>query len=141
MQRELRRAERDAGEDPILGEEEVAAQAAAGEEVFLAERVLLLIAHDQREELRLEGVAPRIPAELAQERVVLHALEHQPRAEARGEDAGEAGLAHADGAFHHDVSRTLGHLVLARRTGSHCRDRRAGCPGETRGELRARSCS
>src|SRR5690606_27345118 len=74
---------------------------------------VLLEAGEQEEGLRLEGVALLVLVEAGQERVLLDDLEEEPRPEPLGEDARQAGLAHADGALDDD-QRHIGHRAYRR---------------------------
>src|SRR5947199_10780183 len=99
---ELVRAQRDRGEDAVLGEE-VVRDDALREELELAELPLPAIALEQEEELGLEGMPLRVLVESPEEGILLDLLEEEPRPELGGEPPREGRLADADGALDRDV--------------------------------------
>src|SRR2546428_3681675 len=99
---ELVRAERDRGEDAVLGEQ-VVGDDALREELELSQLALLAVALEQEEELRLEGMASRFLVESPEEGILLDLLEEEPRPELGGEPPREDRLADADGALDRDV--------------------------------------
>src|SRR5881397_971627 len=99
---ELVRAERDRGEDAVLGEE-IVGDDALREELELAELALLAIALEQEEELGLEGMPLRFLVESPEEGILLDLLEEEPRPELGGEPPREGCLADAYGALDRDV--------------------------------------
>src|SRR5881397_1721629 len=121
---ELVRAERDRGEDTVLGEE-VVGDDALREELELTELTLLAIALEQEEELSLEGMPARFLVESPEEGILLDLLEEEPRPELGGEPPREDRLADADGALDRDVPPR----GPVRRHPRPCaRDSRAGAP-------------
>src|SRR5438094_2100940 len=99
---ELVRAQRDRGEDAVLGEE-VVRHDALREELELAELPLPAVALEQEEELGLEGMPLRVLVESPEEGILLDLLEEEPRPELGGEPPREGRLADADGALDRDV--------------------------------------
>src|SRR5438132_3147276 len=99
---ELVRAQRERGEDAVLGEE-VVRDDALREELELAELALPAVALEQEEELGLEGMPLRVLVESPEEGILLDLLEEEPRPELGGEPPRESRLADADGALDRDV--------------------------------------
>ena len=99
---QLVRVEVDLGEDVVLGEEVVGDQALA-EELLLRQLLLLAVAGQQEEQLRLEGVLVGLVVEPAQKRVVVDLLEDGAGLQLLGEQAGQRRLADSDRALDDDV--------------------------------------
>ena len=82
----------------VIGDEELR------EQLLLRQRLQLLVAGEQEEELRLEGVALGMLVEALEEGIVLELLQHELAAEALVQQPRQAGLAGADHTFDRDVS-------------------------------------
>src|SRR5205814_7317664 len=94
---ELVRAQRDCGEDAVLGEEVVRDDALC-EELELAELALPAIALEQEEELGLEGMPLRVLVEFPEEGILLDLPKGDPRPESGADPCPEGGLPKAVGA-------------------------------------------
>jgi Na+(H+)/acetate symporter ActP len=72
-------------------------------QVGLGQRLEQPRALEQEKELHRQRIARHVVVEAREERILVRLLEHQVRAQARGEAAREAGLARADRSLHHQV--------------------------------------
>src|SRR5262249_26989536 len=71
--------------------------------LLLCKLLLLAVAGEQEEELRLEGGLLGLVVEAAQERVVVHLFQHHPGLQLVGQDARQRRLADPDRALDGDV--------------------------------------
>jgi len=106
VERELVRRQREAREQRVLVEQEVGHHRPR-EHVGLRERLQHARALEQEKELHRQRVALHVLVEAREERVLFGLLEHQIRAEARGQAARQAGLARADRPFHHQMAQLI----------------------------------
>ena len=107
-------AERQLGEDRVLGEHEVADHALA-EHARLGHATHLALALEQEEQLGLERIARHVVVEAVEERVLGRLLEHQLGADAASQQVRQRRLAGADRPLDGDVAKSRDTVAHAER--------------------------
>ena len=101
------------GEQGVLGEQEIADDAAR-KHALLRQGLHLLDALEQKEQLRLERVAEAVVVEALEEGVVVGLLKQQLGTELLSQAARKRALADADRTFDDDVAEAIGQLCRSR---------------------------
>ena len=93
----------DAGEERVFGEGVIGEQVFFRAHHFGHAAALLVIAREQKEDLRLEGVTRTVAVKIGQEWILLEHFEQNLRVECGLQQAGQCGLADADNSFNRNV--------------------------------------
>ncbi len=104
------------GKQRILGKGVIGDHGCALRQQFRQRPPLLVVAAEQEEYLRLEGIALAVGIKIGQEWVFFEHLEHQRRGECWLQQARQTGFAHSDDAFdgniHHEPSPGMNGIVF-----------------------------